>query len=246
MRALILAFLCCLASPLAAERVTVFAAASLGDVLEDAGEAWTGDSGNELVIVAAGSSVLARQIVQGAPADVYLSASPDWMDWAEAQGAVDPATRRTLMGNSLVLVGQAGGGDLALTDLPERLGEGRLAMALTEAVPAGIYGRAALTALGLWEPLRLRLAETDNVRAALALVALGEAPYGVVYATDALAEPRVRVVAAFPQGSHPPIAYPGAVTTAARHPGAAAAFLDWMQGDAARAILARHGFAPPP
>lgn len=240
------------AGPVRAAEITVFAAASLGDALQEAAALWQAETGHEVTIAPAGSSVLARQIAAGAPADLFLSANPDWMDWLAAQGLIDATTRRVLMGNVLVLIGPGPG-----PGAPEVIGPGydiaaqlgpdqRLAMALVTAVPAGIYGKAALEWLGQWEALRPRVAQADNVRAALAFVALGEAPLGIVYATDALAEPRVRVIATFPAQSHPPIRYPGAVTTEAAEPAVAAAFLDWMGGARARSVWADHGFVLPP
>ncbi|SLN52503.1 Molybdate-binding periplasmic protein precursor [Roseivivax jejudonensis] len=243
--------LCLLARPALADTVTVFAAASLGPALEEAAALWEDETGHDVTVAAAGSSVLARQIAQGAPADLYVSASPDWMDWTEGQGVIDVESRRVLMTNALVLVGH-GGLRIAPVpmspefDIPARLGEeGRLAMALVDAVPAGLYGRQALTWLGQWEALAPRVAQADNVRAALALVALGEAPLGVVYATDARAEPRVHVAGTFPPESHDPIVYPGAVIAGADSPEAAGALLDWLAGPAAQAVFARHGFGPP-
>ncbi|WP_372835567.1 molybdate ABC transporter substrate-binding protein, partial [Puniceibacterium confluentis] len=219
MRALtISAALACTAGPLAAAEVTVFAAASTGDVLAQAASVWAAETGNSVTVVPAGSSALARQIAAGAPADLFVSANPEWMDWLDQQGMIRTETRRVLMGNALVLIrtGPAWGKATEITpdfDIAARLGpDARLAMALIEAVPAGIYGQAALAWMGQWEALAPRVAQADNVRAALALVALGEAPYGIVYATDAAAEKRVHVVATFPAESHPPILYPGAVT----------------------------------
>ncbi|QFT62372.1 Molybdate-binding periplasmic protein precursor [Roseivivax sp. THAF30] len=247
----LLAALACPVMGTAAE-ITVFAAASTRDVLAEAAEIYSESSGDEIRIAPAGSSVLARQIAQGAPADVFVSANPEWMDWLEERDAVDPETRAALFGNRLVLIahgaGAAGSAELAPgVDIASRLGpEDRLAVALTDAVPAGIYARAALESLGEWEALAPRLAEADNVRAALALVALGEAPLGIVYATDAAAEMRVRVAGTFPEDSHPPIRYVGAVTAAAAEPEAAAAFLRWLGGPQATEIIARHGFAPLP
>lgn len=253
MRLTTLAFLMLCASPLPAGEITVFAAASTRDALGDAARSWEAETGHRVRISPAGSSVLARQIGQGAPADLYLSAHPDWMDWLEARDLIRPETRVTLFGNALVIVGhgpETGAAAPELTpasDLLAPLGpDGRLAMALLEAVPAGLYGKAGLQALGLWETLAPRVAEADNVRAALALVALGEAPLGVVYATDASAEDDVHVVARFPAASHPPIRYPAAVTRKAAEPDLARAFLDWLGGATAQAIFARHGFVPPP
>ncbi len=244
---LILTMLLIYAAPMvcAAERVTIFAAASLGDALADALTLWQDSTGHQTVLSAAGSSVLARQIAAGAPADLYVSANEDWVDWLDGQGATQPETRRTLMGNRLVLVGSGTAQTEAPTitpdfDLSGRLAHGRLAMALVEAVPAGIYGKAALQALGLWDAVAGRTAETDNVRAALALVALGEAPLGIVYATDAAAEPRVHIVGHFPPRSHAPITYPAVLTRDAG--GAAVELLDWLAGPQAQAVFADHGF----
>ncbi|MHA6346113.1 molybdate ABC transporter substrate-binding protein [Roseivivax sp. CAU 1761] len=239
--------------PALAGQITVFAAASLGDALREAAESWQAETGHRAVISPAGSSALARQIAQGAPADLFLSANADWMDWLAERDLIRPETRRILMRNALVLVAPAAAE--ATEAAPAELGpgtdlsawlpaDGRLAMALVEAVPAGIYGRQALEALGLWDGVAARVAQTDNVRAALRLVALGEAALGVVYATDAAAEPRVRVVAGIPARSHDPIVYPGAVTRDAAAPELAAAFLDWLAGAPGQALLARHGFRP--
>lgn len=232
-------------TPAAAEEVTVFAAASLGDVLADAGEAWGAETGHSVTLVAAGSSVLARQVAAGAGADLVIPASSDWMDWMQARGLILEETRRDVMGNALVLVGHGPGEASTAPVGPEGIGlpgGGRLAVALTDAVPAGQYARAALEALGLWDGLKDRLAEADNVRAALTFVALGAAPMGVVYATDARAEPRVHVLGVFPAESHPPIRYPGAVATAADAPDAALGFLDWLGSADGRDILEGHGF----
>ncbi|ETW13592.1 molybdate-binding periplasmic permease protein [Roseivivax marinus] len=231
-----------------AETVTLFAAASLGDAMTEAGEAWGAETGHEVTVAPAGSSALARQIVQGAPADAVVLANADWMDWLTDRDMIDTDTRRDVARTSLVLIATGAGEDsteevTADTDIAGALGpEGRLAMALVDAVPAGIYGRQALTSLGRWEALAPRVAQADNVRAALALVALGEAPLGIVYATDAAAEPRVHVAGTFADDSHDPIVYPGAVTAEADAPGAAAAFLDWLGTEAGRAVLESHGF----
>ena len=253
MRLIMLAFLVALAGPAGAAEITVFAAASTRDALREAADAWSAHTGHDVRIAPAGSALLARQIAQGAPADIFLSANPGWMDWLAARELVMAETRITLLGNRLVLIGhgpQTGPapGDLSPeTDLVAMLGEdGRLALALTDAVPAGLYAKAALESLGLWSALSGRVVEADNVRAALALVALGEAPLGIVYASDATAEPRVHVTAIVPEESHPPIRYPVAVLRAARAPEVAADFLDWLQAPRAQAIFAAHGFATAP
>ena len=229
--------------------VTVFAAASLKTAMDAVADRFEAETGHPAVLSYAGSSALARQIQHGAPADVFVSANREWMDRLAADGLIDPATRTDLLGNRLVLV--AHGRDAAPLDLGseleilDSLGEGRLAMALVEAVPAGIYGKAALTTLGLWEALAPRIAQADNARAALALVAAGEAPLGIVYATDALAADtlgeRVTVVARFPADSHPSIVYPAAAV-ARRDTPLAARFLAFLRGPAARAAFERQGF----
>jgi molybdate transport system substrate-binding protein len=232
------------ARPAAAQDLLVFAAASLMGALDEVAAAWTG--GGAVVVSYAGSAALARQIEAGAPADVFVPANAAWMDALEAEGLIAPGTRRDLLGNRLVLIAHgAGAAPVGIApgfDLAGLLGDGRLAMALVDAVPAGVYGKAALVALGVWQAVEPRVAQADSVRAALALVARGEAPYGIVYATDAAAEDDVTVVGTFPEATHPPIVYPAAVTAASAHP-RAAAFVDYLASDAAAAAFARHGFA---
>jgi molybdate transport system substrate-binding protein len=246
MRAMLLVLLL-LATPAAAERVTVFAAASLGDAMAELAEAFEAETGHEVALSLAGSAALARQIASGAAADLYVSAAPEWMGALEAEGRLAPGTRRDVAGNALAVVAPAPAGPVALEAeaLLRRLGGGRLAVGLTEAVPAGRYARDALEALGLWEALAPRLVEADNVRAALALVAIGAAPLGIVYASDAAAEPRVAVVAAIPPDAHPPIRYPAALL-AGRDGPAARALLDLLAGPGGARVLAAHGFLPPP
>lgn len=231
-----------------AQTVTVFAAASVKPVMDAIVPDFEAATGHRVTVALAGSSVLARQIQAGAPADIFISANRAWMDVLEGDGLIDSTTRFDLAGNRLVMVAHGAAPPLDLTNAQQvvaRLGGGRLAVALTRAVPAGIYAEAALRSLGLWDSVAKRLAETDNVRAALALVALGEAPMGVVYATDAAAEPRVSIIGEFPAGSHPAIAYP--VARIAGHGGpAAAGFLGWLKGPATRAALLRQGFIAPP
>lgn len=228
-----------------AAEVTVFAAASLKNALDDVARAWHEASGNSAVVAYAGSSQLARQIEQGAPADLFISANPDWMDYLERAKLIDPASRKDLLGNRLVLV--AHGRDAAPVaigpgfDLAGLLGRGRLAMAMVDAVPAGMYGKAALESLGVWPSVRDHVAQADNVRAALTLVALGEAPYGIVYATDAAAADDVTVVGTFPEASHPPIVYPVALTLAGDTP-EARQLLAFIASPAARPLFERQGF----
>ncbi|SDY79712.1 molybdate ABC transporter substrate-binding protein [Citreimonas salinaria] len=243
-RAIVVAF--GLPAVAAAEQVTVFAAASLADALAEIETAFEDATGHDLVVSLAGSSALARQIRQRAPADIFISASTDWMDAIEADGLIEPGTRFDLLGNSLVLI--AFDPDAAPVeiepgvDLSGILGDGRLAMALVDAVPAGIYGKLALQELGMWDDVADRVAQANNVRGALALVARGEAPFGIVYASDALAEPAVTVVGAFPAATHPPIVYPVADLSTRDVP-AEADFLAFLRGPAAREVFARQGFA---
>ena len=228
-----------------ADQVTVFAAASLKNAMDDIVASYQAQSGHSVVVSLAGSSALAKQIQQGAPADIFISANPDWMDLLEAEGLLEDGSRRDLLGNSLVLV--AHGTDAAPVmigpdlDLPALLGDGRLAMALVDSVPAGIYGKAALDHLGLWQGVAPSVAQSDNVRAALALVATGEAPFGIVYTTDAGAEDRVTVAGRFPADSHPPILYPVA-DLANRDSAAEEDFLTYLQGAEARAAFEAQGF----
>ena len=231
--------------PALADDVTVFAAASLRNALTDIAAQWQDETGNTAVLSFAGSSALARQIQEGAPADVFISANVDWMDTLEADGLIQADTRRDILGNSLVLI--AHGADAAPVDiapgfdLAGLLGDEHLAMAFVDSVPAGIYGREALTSLGIWEDVLPHVAQSENVRAALALVASGEAPYGITYATDAAADDNVTVVGTFPADSHPPIIYPAALT-AETASDAAAQFLDYLSTDAARPLFERQGF----
>ena len=227
------------------DTLTVFAAASLKTALDEIAETYRAETDTRLRLSYAGSSALARQIEYGAPADLFLSANSGWMDTLEQSGRLAPGTRRDLLTNSLVLVAPAES-DLSFTvsrdmDLVAALGGGRIAMALVEAVPAGIYGRKALEALGMWDEIQPHVAQTDNVRAALRLVSLGETPLGIVYATDAMAEPRVRVVGTFDATLHPPIVYPLAVLRDGDSP-AARALADFLASPLAGAIFRRHGF----
>jgi len=224
--------------------VTVFAAASLRTALDEVAYGFETATGHDATLSYAGSSALARQIQLGAPAQVFLSANPGWMDVLAADGLIHPGTRRDLLGNRLVLIGHEPQPAVPLSaafDLAGLLGNGRLAMALVQAVPAGIYGKAALMRLGLWDSVSARVAQTDNVRAALALVALGEAPLGIVYATDAVADPRVFVLGTFPPDTHPPIRYPVAAIGDTASP-ETAAFLSYLSSPAAQEIFVRQGF----
>ena len=224
---------------------TVFAAASLKNALEDAASRWSAEGHAAPVLSFAASNVLEKQIEQGAPADLFFSADTDWMAAAETAGVIAPGTRVDLLANAIVLVAPKGAAaPIAIRpglDLAPALGTGRLAMGNVAAVPAGKYGKAALEALGAWTGVKDHLAEAESVRAALAFVARGEAPLGIVYATDAVAEPKVTVVGTFPADSHPPIVYPVALTRDHHNPDAAA-FLAFLRGHAAAAAFARQGF----
>lgn len=231
----------------AQEPVLVFAAASLKNALDDVHAAFQARTGMRAVASYAASSALARQIEAGAPADVFVSADLDWMDYVEKKNLLRKDSRRNLLSNRLVLVAPAASPVRATIEpgfpLAGLLGtRGRLALADPQHVPAGKYARAALEKLGVWDSVTGRLAAAENVRAALAFVARGEAPLGIVYETDAIAEPRTRVVAAFAAGLHPPVIYPAALT---RRSGAGAtAYLAFLAGTQSRDLFTRHGFAP--
>jgi len=245
LRVILLALL--FAAPARAAEVTVFAAASLKTALDEIAAAWEAETGHSATMSYGGSPALAKQIIAAAPADVFLSASPEWMDAVEDAGLLRDGTRVDLLGNRLVLVAHgSGAAPLGLepgTDLAGMLAGGKLSMAMVDSVPAGQYGREALTALGLWESVADSVAQSENVRMALQLVALGEAPFGIVYASDAVAEPGVTVVATFPEASHSPIIYPGAVIASSKAP-EAEAFLAYLSSDAARAVFEAQGFLP--
>ena len=222
-------------------RLLVFAAASLKDALDEASTAY----GATRVTVSYGaSSALARQIENGAPADIFISADLDWMAYLEKLGLLAPGTRRNLVGNQLVLVAPAAH-PVKLQPAPNFpisavLKDGRIALADPRGVPAGKYAKAAFEKLGVWQQISGRIAAAENVRAALALVARDEAPLGVVYRTDAAAEPRVVVAGVFPADSHPPIVYPAAALKGSRR--GARSFLGFLSGPRARAIFEKYGF----
>ncbi len=224
-------------------RLVVFAAASLKDALD---EVVAGYPGAKPALSYAASSALARQIDAGAPASIFISADLEWMDYLEARGLVQAGTRRNLLGNSLVLiVPAASAASLAIAPgmpLAQALGDGRLALADPRYVPAGKYARAALEKLGVWGSISTKLAAAENVRAALAFVARGEAPLGIVYETDARAEAKVRILARFDPALHPPVVYPMALMQAA--PAPAREFAAHLSGDRARHVFEKHGFRP--
>jgi molybdate transport system substrate-binding protein len=222
----------------------VFAAASLTDVLGELTRSWEKSSGIPVKLSFAASSALARQIEAGSPADIMISADQEWMDYLAARRLVDPASRRDLAGNRLVLIAPADS-TVQLRIEPgfpivAALAGGRLATADPDTVPAGRYARSALTTLGVWDHLSNRLVRAENVRAALTYVARGEASLGIVYATDARIENKIRVVGTFPDNSHAAITYPAAATATARRP--AFAYLAYLAGADAAAIWKRHGF----
>lgn len=238
-----------LAGPLGAAHgadLTVFAAASLKEALDDQVPRFETATGSKVIVSYAGSNALAKQIEAGAPADVFLSADVDWIDYLDERRLLRLHTRIDLLRNRMVLIAPADS-TAALRiapgfELATALGTGRLAMANPDSVPAGRYGRDALRALNVWPGIESHIARAENVRAALLLVARGEAPFGIVYATDALAEPKVRVVDTFPESTHPPIVYPVAIISASRSP-YAQRFIDALVSPAGRTVWQQHGFA---
>lgn len=232
----------------AADPVVVFAAASLKGTLDVAGAQFEAATGTPVTVSFAASSALARQIEEGAPADMFVSADLKWMSYLTDKGLVAADSRVDLLGNRIVLVAPAGSAesvDIAPGfPLATLLGDGRLAMGDPAAVPAGLYGKAALEKLGVWSSVAAKVAPAENVRAALLLVSRGEAPLGIVYATDAASDPGVAVVGTFPADSHPPIVYPAALLKAAKNP-AAAEFLAFLKRPETLKIFADAGFVVP-
>ena len=202
----------------AAEKVTVFAAASLKNALDAANAAWSKETGNETTVSYAASSALAKQIEAAAPADLFISADLAWMDYVAEKKLIKDGF-----------------------DLSGLVGDGKLAMGAVDSVPAGKYGKAALEKLGVWSSVEGKVAGAESVRAALALVSRGEAPYGIVYQTDAAADPGVAVVGTFPEDSHPPIIYPVAILSESKS-AAAAAYLDFLKSDKAAPFFTEQGF----
>jgi molybdate transport system substrate-binding protein len=225
--------------------LTVFAAASMKNALDDIDAAYTAKSGVKVTASYAASSVLARQIDQGAPADIFVSADTDWMDYATKQKTIKPETRTNLLGNSIVLIAPKDSSIDKVSiapgfDLAKLAGTGRIATGDVASVPVGKYAKAALEKLGAWEAVAPKFAMAESVRAALTLVARGEAVLGIVYATDAKVEPGVKIVGTFPADSHPPIIYPVAATTSAG--AGAAGYLDFLRTPAAKAVFEKYGF----
>jgi molybdate transport system substrate-binding protein len=235
----------CAGAPPAAAEVLVFAAASLKNALDEAASTFMQQGGEKIVISYAASSALAKQLENGAPADLFISADLDWMNHVEQRGLIETSTRRNLLGNRLVMVAPAERNvtvEIAPSfPLAALLGDGRLAIADPDSVPAGKYGKAALERLGVWRSVEDRLARAENVRAALFFVARNEAPLGIVYASDAAAERSVKVVGVFPEDTHPPIVYPIALTAGRKTP-AARMFLDFLESPAAAPIFKKQGF----
>lgn len=238
------------ANPTAAARaqtqdVVVFAAASLKTALDDISARWRADGNRAPRVSYAASSALAKQIEQGAPADLFISADLDWMDYLDQRQLIQSATRFDLLSNRLALVAE-NNSTVELTiapgfDLSGALGNGRLALANVESVPAGKYGKAALETLGVWPSVVGKLAQAADVRAAMVLVSRGEAPFGIVYQTDAAADPGVRIVGLFPADSHPPIIYPAALVAGSKNADGRR-LLNYLGGSAAKPLFEKQGF----
>jgi len=225
--------------------ILVFAAASMKNALDDVDGDFTKQTGIAVVASYDASSALMKQIEQGAPADVFISADLKWMDFGSQRKLIDDKTRVNLLGNTLILITGKDSklGNVAISpnlDLAGLAGEGRIATGDVRAVPVGIYAKDALQKLGLWDAVKPKLAMVGNVRAALVLVARAEAPLGIVYGTDAKVEPAVKIIATFPDDSHEPIVYPAAATPTAKP--AAASYLSFLRSAASRAIFERYGF----
>jgi molybdate transport system substrate-binding protein len=225
--------------------LVIFAAASLKNALDDINAQWKKETGKEAKISYAASSALAKQIENGAPAQIFISADIPWMDYVEKKSLIKTDTRSNLLGNRIVLIAPK---DKAQPidikpgfDLATIIGDGRLAMANIDAVPAGKYGKAALETLGAWNSISAKVAQAENVRAALLLVSRGEAPAGIVYQTDAAADPEVSVVGVFPADSHPPVIYPIALLAGSDNP-QAAEYLEFLKSDEAHPFFEAEGF----
>ena len=229
----------------AADKIVVFAAASMKNALDNADAAFAKETGKEVTVSYAASGPLAKQLENGAPADVFISADTNWMDYVAGKKLIKDDSRVNLLGNKLVLVAAK---DKAKPveikqgfDLASLLGDGRLAMGQPESVPAGKYGKTALEKLGVWSSVEKKVAGAESVRAALALVSRGEAPYGIVYQTDVSADPGVAVVGTFPADSHPPIVYPVAITSSSKNPDVQAYF-DYLKSAKAVPFFEHEGF----
>ena len=227
------------------KEAVVLAAASLKNALDEASAAWAKQTGKTAKISYAASSALARQIEAGIPVDLFISADVPWMDYVAERKLIKPASRVDFLGNEIVLIAARDSKvDLRIDKgfpLRAALGDGRLAMANIDAVPAGRYGKAALESLGVWPSVAGRVAQAENVRMALILVSRGEAPLGIVYRTDAAADPNVKIIGAFPAGSHPPIVYPMALLASSTNPDAEA-FVAYLKSPVARPFFEKQGF----
>ena len=244
-RILLLALALLVAPAAHAQAVTVFAAASLKNALDELNGDWRASGQSAAVVSYGSSSALARQIENGAPATVFIAADTDWMDYVEQRGLLQAGSRTNLLRNELVLIAPSDS-KVALSIAPgfplaESIGSGRLAMADPDHVPAGKYGKAALESLGVWRSVSSRIARAEDVRAALLFVARGEAPLGIVYRTDAATEPRVRILGAFAPNTHPPIVYPAALVRQSAA-GDGARFLAFLKSSTAAAVFRKHGF----
>ncbi len=229
----------------AADTVNVFAAASLKNAMDAVGASWKADTSNQATMTYAASPALAKQIEAGAPADIFISADLNWMTYLTDKNLVPAGTDVRLLGNQIVLiVPKDSKAEIKIEKdfkLAELIGDSKLAMGNVQSVPAGRYGKAALESLGVWNNVEGKVAQAENVRAALKLVSTGEAAAGIVYVTDAYSDKTVKVLGTFPNDSHPPIVYPAAVTSASRNPDATA-FLKYLQSDKAKAIFTGEGF----
>jgi molybdate transport system substrate-binding protein len=231
--------------PVTAADVTVYAAASLKEAMDEQARQFEAGTGSKVIVSYGASNALAKQIEAGAPADLFISADLDWMDYVEQKHLIAPNARFDILRNTLVLIAPASSSaSLRIAPrfgLAAALGAEKLAMANPDSVPAGKYGRSALEKLGVWSEVEKQVARAENVRAALALVSRGEAPFGIVYRTDALADKSVKIVDTFPPDSYPPIIYPAAVLVA-RRSRAARPLLDYLRSAAARPTWEKYGF----
>jgi len=226
--------------------LTIFAAASLKNALDDIAASWKQETGKQTRISYGASSALAKQIEAAAPADIFISADLDWMDYVDQRKLIKPETRANLLANRIVLIVPRDSKlELKIEKgmaLRAAIGEGRLAMANTDSVPAGKYGKASLEALGVWQTVQDRIAQAENVRAALLLVSRGEAAAGIVYQTDAAADPAVHILGTFPQDTHPPIVYPMAILQSSKSPDAAT-FLSYLKTATVAKLFEKQGFS---
>ncbi|OEF23209.1 molybdate ABC transporter substrate-binding protein [Vibrio rumoiensis] len=231
---------------ISADTIHVYAASSMTNVLDELGAAFKKQTGDEVVSVYAGSSTLARQIEQGAPADVFISANPKWMDYLQNQGITTKDQVINLVGNNLVLIGSGNENNAQVNagtfeELPQLLGEQRLAIGETSSVPAGMYAKESLENMGLWKVLQHKTAPSNNVRLTLSLVERGEAPFGIVYKTDALMSQKVTIVQTFPESTHSPIIYPA---TTLNDKEASKAFFEFLTSQEASQTFIKYGFTP--